>query len=93
MALTDRQLALIRSSFDALRDDLQPKSIEFYDALFQFAPGLRPMFREDLAGQGMKFMELSRSNPADSSSSRSSPERRLRLTTVRSSSAVKGLGM
>ena len=56
MPLTERQLELIRSSFTALRDDPQPKSIEFYDALFRHAPELRGMFRDDLAGQGMRFM-------------------------------------
>lgn len=56
MPLTDRQLELIRSSFTALRDNPQPKSIEFYDALFRYAPDLKDLFREDLAGQGMRFM-------------------------------------
>ena len=56
MALSDEQLALIRTSFKALRDDPQPRSIAFYEALFQHAPNLRDMFREDLAGQGMRFM-------------------------------------
>lgn len=56
MALTDRQLELIRESFDALRDDPQPRSLQFYEALFARAPHLRALFREDLGGQGMRFM-------------------------------------
>jgi len=28
----------------------------FYENLFHIAPDMRPMFREDLAGQGMKFL-------------------------------------
>ena len=56
MALSEQQLALIRTSFKTLRDDPQPRSIEFYEALFRHAPNLRGMFREDLAGQGMRFM-------------------------------------
>ena len=57
MPLTDRQLDLIQDSFHALRDDPRPKSIAFYDALFERAPDLRAMFRdEDLGGQGMRFM-------------------------------------
>jgi nitric oxide dioxygenase len=56
MSLTERQLLLIRDSFDMLRDDIEPRSIQFYDALFHHAPHLRDMFREDIAGQGMKFM-------------------------------------
>ncbi len=57
MALTERQVALIRESFRTLRDDPRPKSIEFYETFFRFAPELREMFREDdLGGQGMRFM-------------------------------------
>jgi len=57
MALTDRQIALIRESFTALRDDPKPKSLDFYEAFFARAPELREMFRtDDLAGQGMRFM-------------------------------------
>ena len=60
MSLTDKQLVLIRESFDALQDDIEPKSIQFYQALFRRAPHLKPMFREDLAGQGMRFMSTLR---------------------------------
>ncbi len=60
MPLSDRQLTLIRDSFDMLRDDIEPKSIQFYEALFKHAPHLRDMFREDIAGQGMRFMSTLR---------------------------------
>ncbi len=56
MAVTQRQIALIRASFDGLRGDMRPPSEQFYTALFRRAPQLRPLFREDLEGQGMKFM-------------------------------------
>ena len=57
MSLTDRQLALIRTSFKALRDDPKPRSLEFYDHFFRHAPALREMFRDDdIGGQGMRFM-------------------------------------
>jgi len=56
MPLSDDQLALIRQSFDILRRDLAPSSTFFYDDLFTRAPELRSLFRDDLAGQGMKFM-------------------------------------
>ena len=57
MTLTDRQLALIRTSFKALRDNPEPRSIEFYDHFFRHAPHLRDMFRDDdIGGQGMRFM-------------------------------------
>lgn len=56
MALSDRQLDLIRQSFTTLRDDVEPQSLTFYTKLFEHAPELKEMFREDLANQGMKFM-------------------------------------
>ncbi|SLN67815.1 Bacterial hemoglobin [Roseovarius litorisediminis] len=56
MPLTQRQLELVRESFSVLRDDPIPKSIDFYTSLFRQAPELKAMFREDLAGQGMRFM-------------------------------------
>ena len=56
MSLTSEDLRLIRKSFDTVRQDITPASTAFYDALFRRAPDLRSMFRDDLAGQGMKFM-------------------------------------
>ena len=34
----------------------EPASTAFYDLLFDRAPQLRSLFREDIAGQGMRFM-------------------------------------
>jgi hemoglobin-like flavoprotein len=48
--------ALIRETFQLLRERLAPASVTFYNALFRRAPHLRRLFRDDLAGQGMKFM-------------------------------------
>ncbi len=56
MTLTDTEIDLIRSGFAELRTDLRPRSLSFYEALFRRAPELKPMFREDLTGQGMRFM-------------------------------------
>ncbi|MFC2970396.1 globin domain-containing protein [Acidimangrovimonas pyrenivorans] len=56
MPVTERQAELIRAGFAQLRQRLEPASVEFYEALFRRRPDLRGMFREDLAGQGMKFM-------------------------------------
>lgn len=56
MSVSRRQSALIRESFARLRDRLEPASLAFYEALFTREPALRAMFRDDLAGQGMKFM-------------------------------------
>lgn len=56
MTLTATELDLVRASLDELRSEFDAHSMYFYDALFRRAPHLREMFREDLAGQGMKFM-------------------------------------
>ncbi len=57
MALTERQKALIRTSFEMLRQDIQPRSVEFYENFFRRVPEVKPMFRlDDIAGQGMRFM-------------------------------------
>ncbi len=56
MALTYEQIALLRWSHDKLTARVQPASVYFYEALFREGPELRGLFRDDLAGQGMKFM-------------------------------------
>ena len=56
MPLTDDDLARVRASLDHLRVNFAAHSTVFYDALFKRAPELRELFRDDLTGQGMKFM-------------------------------------
>lgn len=56
MAITDNELRLVQTSLDRLRDEFDTRSMFFYEALFSRAPHLKAMFRDDLAGQGMKFM-------------------------------------
>ncbi len=56
MPLTASQIALVQKSFEKLRERSEPASFEMYERLFNRAPNLKPMFRDDLAGQGMKFM-------------------------------------
>lgn len=56
MSLQPIELELIRNSFKVLSRDLETHSQVFYEALFRRAPDLRALFREDLTGQGMKFM-------------------------------------
>ena len=56
MPVSADQSRLVRESFAKLRERLEPASVFFYEALFRRAPGLREMFRDDLTGQGMKFM-------------------------------------
>lgn len=56
MPITDHELKLVQASLDRLRDEFDTRSMFFYEALFKRAPHLKDMFRDDLAGQGMKFM-------------------------------------
>jgi len=56
MSLTESQIALIQKNFEQLGARPEPASYEMYERLFTRAPHLKPMFRDDIAGQGMKFM-------------------------------------
>jgi len=56
MALTAAQVELIRTSFDLLKPDAEAASETFYRNLFAIAPEVRPLFRGDMAAQGMRFM-------------------------------------
>jgi hemoglobin-like flavoprotein len=56
--MTTRQKQLVRESFPAIREVAGPLSQLFYGRLFELQPSLRPMFRQDLAGQGLKLMEM-----------------------------------
>lgn len=56
MTLSENQSLLIQQSLPMLREKLRPASMQFYENLFAIAPDMREMFRDDLAGQGMKFL-------------------------------------
>jgi len=54
--LSASEIHQVRESFGRLRQRLEAHSEYFYERLFARAPGLKSLFREDLEGQGMKFM-------------------------------------
>ena len=56
MSTDAKEAELLRKSFEQVQSDFDRFSTDFYDALFRRAPELRSLFRDDLAGQGMKFM-------------------------------------
>ena len=56
MTISAAEIRMVQASLDRLRNDFDSHSTFFYDALFRHAPQLRQMFRDDLTGQGMKFM-------------------------------------
>ena len=54
--LSAEDLDRIRTTYGKVRMEIEPASTAFYDFLFSRAPRQRRLFRDDLAGQGMKFM-------------------------------------
>jgi len=56
MVVDEAQIRLVRDSLPKVRERLVPASMSFYENLFVLAPELRPLFRTDLASQGMRFM-------------------------------------
>ncbi|WP_338549477.1 globin domain-containing protein [Roseovarius phycicola] len=56
MPMSAADIELVQRSFAHVRAELETHSDVFYAALFERAPNLRDLFREDLEGQGMKFM-------------------------------------
>ena len=56
MPLTHDQLATAQHSLRQVRARLAPDDTRFYDRLFSHHPEMREMFRDDIVGQGMKFM-------------------------------------
>ena len=56
--MTPREKQLIRESFVSIREVAGPLSLLFYGRLFAMEPGVRPLFQNDIAKQGMKLMEM-----------------------------------
>lgn len=56
MTLSETELDMVCTSLERLRTDFTDHPQYFYKSLFRRAPELRELFREDLEGQGMKFM-------------------------------------
>ena len=56
MSVSASEQVMLKKSFERLLSEADQFSTYFYEALFRRAPELRMMFRDDLTGQGMKFM-------------------------------------
>lgn len=50
------QIALVRASFTRLSPRAAGLAARFYNRLFELDPALRPLFRGDMAKQGLKLM-------------------------------------
>ncbi|SEF62491.1 globin domain-containing protein [Jhaorihella thermophila] len=61
ITLSNQELALIEQAFTMARsEELFAQPTLFYEKLFERDPNLRALFREDIAGQGMRFMRTLR---------------------------------
>ena len=56
MQLTDAEIGHIRDSHQRLVNEASRIGMEFYADLFNRIPEARRLFRDDLEGQGMRFM-------------------------------------
>jgi hemoglobin-like flavoprotein len=55
--MTPQQRTLVRTSFDAIRDQAGPVGLLFYGKLFELDPSARRLFHVDLAVQVRKLMD------------------------------------
>ena len=55
---TDREISLVQSTWApiALQPDVAAEA--FYSRLFEVAPGVRPLFPEDMKAQGRKLIQM-----------------------------------
>lgn len=56
MAVRAEDIEAIQESLPLVRQHYKPLSMAFYDNLFAIAPEMRPLFRDDIASQGMRFI-------------------------------------
>lgn len=56
MKLSEEEIRLVQQSFREALDLREPFHTDFYEAFFRRAPETRGMFRDDITGQGMRFM-------------------------------------
>ena len=57
MMLTANERRLVRTSFDAMRDQAAPLGLLFYGKLFELDPSARALFHIDLQDQVRKLMD------------------------------------
>ena len=56
--MTTQQRRLVQESFPAISESSGPITQLFYGRLFELAPEVRPMFRQDIAVQARKSMDM-----------------------------------
>lgn len=59
--LSEKEIELVEKAFAMARsEELFAQPTLFYEKLFERDPNLQPLFREDIGGQGMRFMRTLR---------------------------------
>jgi nitric oxide dioxygenase len=58
MTIPREQIRLVRDSFPEIAELARPIAFLFYGRLFELAPEVRPMFKQDIAVQGRKLMDM-----------------------------------
>ena len=52
-----KNIKLVQESLPLIRENFASASASFYDNLFSLRPDMRDLFRDDLEGQGMRFLK------------------------------------
>jgi hemoglobin-like flavoprotein len=58
VVITDEQIELVQSSYKQIAPDADRVAETFYARLFELDPSLRPMFKDDMAEQRQKLMQM-----------------------------------
>lgn len=56
MSISAEDMRVLHESLPVVRERTHPIAERFYENLFAMAPEMRSMFRDDLGGQGMRFI-------------------------------------
>jgi hemoglobin-like flavoprotein len=57
MNMDKKDIKLVQESLPLIRENFAPASASFYNNLFSLRPDMRELFRDDLEGQGMRFLK------------------------------------
>lgn len=56
--MTPEQIKLVQQSFAKIEPIVAQTADRFYDRLFETAPGVRPLFPDEMSGQKLKLMQM-----------------------------------
>ncbi|MBX3290430.1 MAG: hemin receptor [Acidobacteria bacterium] len=56
--MTDKQINLVKASFERVEPAAEEAAVLFYVRLFELDPDLRPLFKSNIREQGIKLMQM-----------------------------------